>query len=764
MQRLRQASYYLISFVLLPLAALAAFEGGLRLTGYGHSTSYFVAREYESQRFLTPNLHYYQQFFSGDLESMWSGSEWPVVPEKPEGAFRIFVFGGSAGQGWPNQDLSFWRVLQVMLEQRHPGTVFEFYCPAMSGCNSLVMWGAAEACADLDPDAYLVYIGNNEINGPFGAVYWPSRLPGETPAPEDAQRALHLNQYRAIQWARSWWGSGLAYAAKAVGQKIHSGDPVWPAIQQHFRSHLSAIADAAARAGAATILSTVLVNERHMPPIESLNRPGLPAEALAAWTVAYGEGESLTGQSRHAEALEAFGRAAAIDETHAMLRYRMAETCLALERFEEARLHFFEANRHDGMRSRTSPMLNEVIRELATEGAERGIGFVDAEKTLRVHSPHGIPGAEFFYDGAHFNQDGNYRLAAAFLPEVEKFLRARGLGAPVIDAVPSQAECFEILGASDASRLNNLRGMMPYLESWNVPIAAELSGELANLESRIGSGWPPLAAEGFRKSLALRPVDFAVRAELLWTLLYFGGGTVEEMAAEAAELQRRHPMRRNTWRLSAIAFERAGDTAAERSAYERGLRVYPEDGELRIRYGLLQGKLLQEQGDLQRALEIYLPLLKQNPNLMDTYWKCQALMEQLWTSEQRIAFWEKHAGEFAESQEAQSILGFVYVKEGMHAEAIGAFERVLALNPMNSAAMLELGLAQLNAGHATEARASLLKAMEAYPADSRPPALLEGMIRAHAAASDIEGVRAVLGESAARGLVLPPEILKLAEP
>ncbi len=82
---------------------------------------------------------------------------------------RIVVFGESAALGDPQPRFGLPRMLQAMLELRYPGTHFEVVNAAIVAINSNVILPIARDCANVDADIWVVYMGNNEVVGPFGA-------------------------------------------------------------------------------------------------------------------------------------------------------------------------------------------------------------------------------------------------------------------------------------------------------------------------------------------------------------------------------------------------------------------------------------------------------------------------------------------------------------------------------------------------------------------------------------------------------------------
>ena len=70
-----------------------------------------------------------------------------IPQDKPPDTVRMFVFGESAALGDPQPAFGLPRMLQAMLELRHPGTQFEVVNAAMIAINSHVILPIARDCA-----------------------------------------------------------------------------------------------------------------------------------------------------------------------------------------------------------------------------------------------------------------------------------------------------------------------------------------------------------------------------------------------------------------------------------------------------------------------------------------------------------------------------------------------------------------------------------------------------------------------------------------
>ncbi|MEE8369051.1 MAG: hypothetical protein V3S30_12145, partial [Thermoanaerobaculia bacterium] len=91
-----------------------------------------------------------------------------IPSDKGENTFRIFVLGGSAAMGTPDASFGLSRVLEALLQETYPRLNFEVVNAAMTAVNSHVVNEIARSCARLKPDLFVIYMGNNEVVGPFG--------------------------------------------------------------------------------------------------------------------------------------------------------------------------------------------------------------------------------------------------------------------------------------------------------------------------------------------------------------------------------------------------------------------------------------------------------------------------------------------------------------------------------------------------------------------------------------------------------------------
>jgi hypothetical protein len=163
---LRPWAFRITTAIAVPVALVLAAEGGLRLFGIGHRSDFTVPCTVQGRRAFCENDRFTWQFFPPGLFRL--PYSFAIPAEKPPGTFRIFVIGESAAQGVPEPSYAFSRYLEVMLRARFPKLSFEIVNTGISSINSHVLLPIARDLARRQADLFVLYIGNNEVVGPFG--------------------------------------------------------------------------------------------------------------------------------------------------------------------------------------------------------------------------------------------------------------------------------------------------------------------------------------------------------------------------------------------------------------------------------------------------------------------------------------------------------------------------------------------------------------------------------------------------------------------
>ncbi len=613
----RRRWWFPLAGVLLVPLVLALAEVALRLAGFGYATAYFVPHPAAAPGRLVENQRFPWRFFPPTLARHPDPAV--LAPAKPPGTYRIFVFGESAAEGDPAPPFGFARVLEVLLRERCPGTRFEVVNTAFTAISSHVILPIARQCADLHGDLWLVYMGNNEVIGPYGIA----TVFGQRPLPLAAIRAsvafkrTRLGQlldrvtaqfHRSGEAAEGWGGMSMF-----VSRQVSDDDPRLAGVGANFQRNLADIVRLGLGSGAQVILSTVACNLRDCAPFGSLHRAGLSPEQLAAWERSYQAGVAAETRGDGAPAIRAYEQAAGIDDRFADLQFRWGRCSLALGQAGEARRHFERARDLDTLRFRADTRLNQLIRETARAGAAPGAHLLDAERIFAGATKDGVPGDEWYYEHVHFTFAGNYVLARAFAAEVITLLPPAIRDRAGTNAVwLSEDECARRLGYSPAQEHDVLEVVLSRIEEPIYRRQLNFTERHARVAQRLeelrGETKPTArrhAVQFVREALAGAPDDWVLHELLARTLV-----TADEpdaALAEWREVAQRIPHDATAYYESAqilVALGRAADAEAQ---FRRALEVNPDFARAHEGLGLLcarQARTAEALRHLRAALRL----------------------------------------------------------------------------------------------------------------------------------------------------------------
>lgn len=152
----------------MPLVLLGGLEAALRLAGYGYRTSLFKEIQIGDGKFFVNNEDFSLRFFPPQLVRLLEPVR--IAAKKPPETYRIFILGESAAMGDPEPAYGASRYLETLLSARYPKTHFEIVNLGITAIDSHVILPIARDCARHDGDLWIIYMGNNEMVGPFGAA------------------------------------------------------------------------------------------------------------------------------------------------------------------------------------------------------------------------------------------------------------------------------------------------------------------------------------------------------------------------------------------------------------------------------------------------------------------------------------------------------------------------------------------------------------------------------------------------------------------
>jgi len=682
----------LLAVVIAPLLFLTFSELTLRLFGYGYDTSYFIEAG-DGEGYLS-NPKFGWQFFGPELSR--TPIQMVVSASKPENTYRVFVFGGSAAQGFPDPAFSFGRILEAMLNDRYPPTRFEVINTAMVAVNSHVVLPIVKECGGFDGDLYVVYMGNNEVVGPHGAgtIFRRPCTSLRIIRSSIFVRSTRLGQLigntiRTIVGkdanSRKEWGGMKMF----LDHKVAATDPRLKTVYDNFRANLNDICQQACKAGAKIIVSTVLTNLADCPPFNSMHRSGLSAAEKLRWEEAYEQGRAFQESGDYERAIQQYAVAEKIDDQFAELYFRLGKCSLALKKFAGARRHLVRGRDLDTLRFRADTNINKIIREVAGNREAEGVYLVDAENSgwIRTFAPDGIAGAELFHEHVHPNFEGNYVLAATMFEKISRLLPpkiAKNTQSP--PRPPSLKRCAELTLFTAynrffaAYRIAALTLEPPFSKQQGKSNMARTKV----LESRLTPTTLDRITRDYRRVLSLRPDDLLLRN-----------------CFASLQMYRREP-----------------GCAAEQ--YRALLERYPWSGVWQHDLAVA----LADQGETAEAITILRTLLNEEPYNLHARTSFASILRRAGEPDQAIEEYQKVLSIQPEKFRAHFELGQIFLDRGEPEQAERHFATAVELRPEIARFHFALGRALREQGKWKDAADEYRQALSIQPNDARTHAEL----------------------------------------
>jgi tetratricopeptide (TPR) repeat protein len=703
----------------MPLVFLALLEGTLRLLGYGYPMGFFLQRKVDGRAVLIDNDRFACRYFPPALAR--SPQPCLIVANKPPDTTRIFVLGESAAMGDPEPAYGVARTLEVLLRARHAGQKFEVVNVAVTAINSHVIRDIARECAGREGDIWIIYMGNNEVVGPFGAgTVFGAQAPRlgaiRASVALKAARAGQLADAIVQRLARRGAPTEWAGMEMFLDQQVRHDAPRMAAVYDYFQRNLEDILHLGQSSGATVLLSTVVSNLKDCPPFASQHQPGLSEAQLAEWTNAYEIGASQESASNFVAAIEHYQQAARIDASHAELQFRLGRCLAALGEFATARQCFERARDFDTLRFRADTRINELIRQAAARRAGPGLKLVDAAEDFARLSTNGLTGEEFLYEHVHLNSEGNYLLARLFAEQIAGWLRPEGRFSTNLPPLLTVEECARRLALTEVDRFRIADEMMKRLQE--PPFTKQLDHALrihhwrqlrATLKTASESGAFDAAAAVYREALSWSPDDWVLRENFAKLLQDFGelSGAEREWRRVLALM----PHYEAAHYSLGNALDAQGKPAEALACFRRALELRPDSVEA------INGLALALAG--QQRVNEAVRLFKKAILLKPAFVEARVNLGQTLAREGRVEEAKaqylaalRHKPEYAA---AHINLGKLLAERSQPAEATAHYREAVRVAPDNAVAHYNLGNA-LNAQGSADALQHYAEAVRLDPA------------------------------------------------
>lgn len=527
----KKGLFILVLAVVPVLCLLVATEGILRLLDYGDSGRLFLVDAGNPEQ-LRPNPRFTAPYF-GELPPR---ELFPcrVARERSPESLRLVVLGASAALGDPEPSLSPARLLEKALQLNYPGTEIECINLAITATNSHVLRETAAEALALEPDLAILYIGNNEVIGPFGPGTGRRFLQGGFLPPAWQVRLQRLRLTQLLQNAVR--GAGAEEVAweglrAFTEHEISPDDPALERVYTAFSDNLETVVETLVDGGVQVLAGTVAVNRRDQPPFA---------------------GEAARAAFRRGRDLLAGGDADAA--------WRSLEKALTLDR----------------LRLRADAEINRRVRELA---AGAGLRLADARDHFQPG--RGPVGYAAFWEHVHFTFEGNYHLAGIWYAGVVEMLRAAG-SLPEAREYPGIEKMKTLLGFTPYEEWRLLREMIDRLGKPPFPSVPGNPERLRELRSRRDRIATELKQREVKNAIEARLSSALAFAPGDWVLLRQAGdvhriyGEWERAAARYREVLARLPELDGTWSYLGQCHLELGDLAKAEEAFAEARRRNPD--------------------------------------------------------------------------------------------------------------------------------------------------------------------------------------------
>lgn len=614
--------FRILSVTVVPFFLLLLAELSLRVIGYGFNADAIVKCRVDGEDAYCDNVKFTWRFFPRNIARQFEPFVFPV--EKPAGTYRIFVLGASAARGEPDPAFSFTRILRLMLQDQYPQMNVELINTAIVAINSHVVLEIAKDCARYDPDLFIVYLGNNEVTGPYGAgtVYTKPSVNLPLVRLSIALKGTRLGQLITGLFESVGTGKGGPKIWRGLemflDNQVRAGSTNLQAVYRNYEQNLRDISQAARKCGADIIFCTVGANLKDCPPFASLHRPDLTDAEKKEWQEIYEQGIKHESADDYAGAVERYLTAGEIDDAYADLHFRLGRCYWAEGEYEKARLRYVKARELDTLRFRADNRINEAIRKVAGSKVDEGVYLADTAGFLEQNSPHNTTGEELFYEHVHLNFKGTYLLAEAIYDQLRKIVPQKASQRPLL----SEAECAERLAYTGWDRheaavriLDGFIRKPPFTNQlYHQDQVKQMEQNIESLKVHLTPEALETAAAEYRRAIAGAPEDWVLH----WKYGKLLAEDLKEYPAAAEQyrlVQRLVPHSHQGHTAMGAVYRGMGDLDSAIAQYQEAIRIKPTC--IEAHYYLAWAYMKQNKMDL--AKEYFSRTIQLQPDYMPAY-------------------------------------------------------------------------------------------------------------------------------------------------
>lgn len=368
--------------VSIPFLFLILLEVFLRMANYRGDLNLFIYPDRFGGEYGMLNHHYHEKFFFR-TNTFSAGRGDVFLKNKPDDAFRVFVLGASTTESFPyGYNGMFSLVIRDMLTDVLPDRHVEVVNLGITATNTYTLYDQTREILRAEPDAILIYSGQNEYYGALGVA--SSEGLGRNTSFVRATMVLYrVRTFLMLRDGIGWLlnkmsgydkheAPGTLMQRLAQQHAIPLEGKVFEAGKRQYASNLGKILQRYTDAGVPVFISSLVSNLKDHPPFYSLE----------------------TGD--HPPADQMFERA--------LMEYQNEEYEHALQTYRYAR-------DLDALRFRAPAAMNEIIRDKADAF---GAFYVPMKEKMSARAENGIIGSDLMLEHLHPNSEGYFLMGLTF--------------------------------------------------------------------------------------------------------------------------------------------------------------------------------------------------------------------------------------------------------------------------------------------------------------------------------------------------------------
>ena len=537
-----------------------------------------------------------------------------------------------------------------------------------------------------------MYLGNNEVTGPYGAgtVYTLPLANLSVIRTGIALKATRLGQLLAgladsigdeKNAPRIWRGLEMF-----LDNQVRAGTPPLEAVYRNYKQNLKDIRHIASKSGSKIIFCTVGSNLKDCPPFASLHRSDLTQAEMKRWDDIYRQGTEHELQGDYTGAIERYLEAAKIDDRYADLQFRLGRCYWAAAEYKKARERYIRAREQDTLRFRSDTRINKIIHDVAVGKTADGIYLTDTAKYLEKNSPYETPGQELFYEHVHMNFKGNYFLAKALFEQVEKILPANLTKTQQADSHQTLTvdQCAQRLAYTGWDRyqiankvLNDFIKEPPFTNQlYQKERVTQMEQNVEELKRYLAPEAMGNVVLQYRQAIEKSPSDWWLRWK--YGKLLTEGLKDYKSAAEELRLVRQWlPHSYIVYTALGAVYRGLGDIDQAVAQYKEAIRIKPTC--IDAHYFL--GWAYQKQGRIDEAIEHYSKTLQLHPTHVPAYNNLVEILFRQGKVDESIEVCRKALQFVPNSAILHCNLGIILDKQGNRPEAIKELNIAIKLDP-----------------------------------------------------------------------------------